>query len=106
MRLFAAQAPRRLAFAPAMYRALQDEARRYDVVHIHSLFLFPQFAAYRAAIAADVPYVVSPRGALDPYLRQRGRFVKAAADRLWQRSMLERAAALHVTSRRRGAADR
>ncbi len=98
VRLFAAHAPRRLAFSTAMYRALQDEARRYDVVHIHSLFLFPQFAAYRAAIGADVPYVVSPRGALDPYLRQRGRFVKATADRLWQRSMLERAAAVHVTS--------
>jgi glycosyltransferase involved in cell wall biosynthesis len=98
VRLFPARWPYRLAFSPAMYRALRDEAGMYDVVHIHSLFLFPQVAAYRAASGAGVPYVVSPRGALDPYLRRRGRAVKAAGDVLWQRGMLTRAAALHVTS--------
>ncbi len=45
-----------------------------------------------------MPYVVSPRGALDPYLRARSRPVKAIAGVLWQRRLLEGAAALHVTS--------
>ncbi len=98
VRLFAARSPYRLAFSPEMYRALREEAHAYDVVHIHSLFLFPQFAAYRAALSAGVPYIVSPRGALDPHLRKRARFAKAATNHLWQRSMLEHAAALHVTS--------
>ena len=98
MRLFPARWPRRLAFSPALSRALADEAPRCDVVHIHSLFLFPQFAAYRAARRARVPYVVSPRGSLDPHLRRRSRAVKAIGDALWQRSMLEDAAALHATS--------
>ena len=98
VRPFAARSPYRLAFSPEMYRALREEAHAYDVVHIHSLFLFPQFAAYRAALSSGVPYVVSPRGALDPHLRKRARLVKAATEQLWQRSMLEHAAALHVTS--------
>ena len=98
VRLFAAHSPHRLAFSPELFRALREEAHAYDLVHIHSLFLFPQFAAYRAALASGVPYVVSPRGALDPHLRKRGRLAKAAAEQLWQRSMLEHAAALHVTS--------
>jgi glycosyltransferase involved in cell wall biosynthesis len=98
VRLFPARWPYRLAFSPAMYRALRAEVRRYDVVHIHSLFLFPQFAAYCAARGAGVAYVVSPRGALDPYLRRRGRSVKVVAERLWQGAMLTRAAALHLTS--------
>jgi glycosyltransferase involved in cell wall biosynthesis len=98
VRLFPARWPYRLAFSPAMFRALRAEVRRYDVAHIHSLFLFPQFAAYRAASGASVPYVVSPRGALDPYLRQRGRSVKVVAERLWQGAMLTHAAALHLTS--------
>ncbi len=98
VRLFPARWPYRIAFSPGMYRALREEAGRYDVVHIHSLFLFPQFAAYRAAMHANVPYIVSPRGALDPHLRQRGQLVKTAAERLWQRSMFQHAAALHVTS--------
>lgn len=98
VRLFPAHAPRRLAFSPAMYAAVADLAPRYDVVHIHSLFLFPQFAAYRAAGGRHVPYIVSPRGSLDPHLRTRGRAVKAIAEALWQRRFLEHAAAIHVTS--------
>jgi glycosyltransferase involved in cell wall biosynthesis len=98
LRLFPAVWPRRLAFSPALWRALDEEASRYDVAHIHSLFLFPQFAAYRAARRSGVPYVVSPRGALDPYLRARSRPLKAMNDALWQRAMLAGAAALHVTS--------
>ncbi len=98
VRLFPARWPRRLAFSPELYRALAREARRCDVVHIHSLFLFPQFAAWRAARRAGVPYVVSPRGSLDPHLRRRSRAVKAIGDALWQRAMLEGASALHATS--------
>jgi glycosyltransferase involved in cell wall biosynthesis len=98
VRMFPARRPRRLAFSPDLRRALDEEAGRYDVVHIHSLFLFPQFAAYRAARRSGVPYVVSPRGALDPHLRARNRPLKAINDVLWQRSMLAGAAALHVTS--------
>ena len=98
VRLFRARWPYRLTFSPELYRALVRETGRYDVVHIHSLFLFPQWAAFRNAKRRDVPYVVSPRGALDPWLRARGRVQKAIADVLWQRRMLEAAAALHVTS--------
>jgi glycosyltransferase involved in cell wall biosynthesis len=98
VRLYAARRPQRLAFSPELWGALHEHAREYDVVHIHSLFLFPQFAAYRAARAAGVPYVVSPRGALDPHLRRRSRAVKAINDAVWQRAMLDGAARLHVTS--------
>lgn len=98
VRLYPAHAPRRLAFSPALYAALRDLAPRYDIVHVHSLFLFPQFAAWRAAGGRRVPCIVSPRGALDPHLRGRGRAVKAIAAAFWQRRFLEGAAAIHVTS--------
>jgi glycosyltransferase involved in cell wall biosynthesis len=98
LRTFPARWPRRLAFSPGLYASLSKEAAAYDIIHVHSLFLFPQFAAYRHAVRSRVPYVVSPRGALDPYLRQRSRGVKAFAGALWQRAFLERASALHVTS--------
>jgi glycosyltransferase involved in cell wall biosynthesis len=98
VRLFPAQAPRRLAFSPALFAAVNDLAPQYDVVHVHSLFLFPQFAAWRAANGRRIPYIVSPRGALDPHLRGRGRAVKAIADALWQSRFLGGAAAIHVTS--------
>ena len=37
----------------------------FDVVHLHSVFLFPTWAGARSAVRARVPYVLSPRGMLD-----------------------------------------
>lgn len=98
VRLFPAQLPYRLAYSPALGRALRAEVAGYDAVHIHSLYLYPQFAAARAAARFRVPFVVSPHGALDPWLRRRGRVQKTLAELVWQRRMLDRAAALHFTS--------
>jgi glycosyltransferase involved in cell wall biosynthesis len=100
VRLFRARPPRRLAFSPGLARSLKQELAQYDLVHIHSLYLFPQFAAYRSARRASVPHIVSICGAMDPWLRRRGRVRKGLVDFSWQRAMLEQAAALHF-----GAAD-
>jgi glycosyltransferase involved in cell wall biosynthesis len=96
--LFPARFPRRLARSPAMARALRDEVPASDVVHIHNLWQYPQYAAFRAAREAQVPYIVSPHGSLDPYLRRRGRLRKAVTSALWHRAMLEGAALIHVTT--------
>lgn len=93
--LVPARRPHRLAFAPRLPAVLRRRVAEADVVHVHSLFLFPQLAAYRAARAAGVPYIVSPSGALDPQLRGRSRVAKALAGALWQDRMLQQAAALH-----------
>jgi glycosyltransferase involved in cell wall biosynthesis len=88
----------RWSYSPALAERLSQIAKSADIVHIHSLNLYPQFAAFRAALKAYVPYVVSPRGALDPYLRSSGKWRKAIMNLWWQRRMLDDAAALHLTS--------
>lgn len=96
--IFNLRHPYRFVFSPALGRALSANAAEYDVIHIHSLFFYPQYVAWREARRADVPFVVSPHGALDPYLRRRSRVPKRLADLLWQRRMLDGAAAFHLTS--------
>ena len=98
LHLFSVQTPRRLAFSPSLARCLARVTRQYDLVHIHSLWLFPQFAAQWAARRTRVPYIVSPHGALDPYLRRHGRPQKVLTNLTWQRRMLRDAALLHVTT--------
>lgn len=96
--LFPLRRPYRLSRSPELRRALRREVARFDVVHVHSLYLAPQRDAGKEARRRNVPYVVSPHGALDPWLRRRGRLRKALAGAAWQRRMLRRAAALHFTS--------
>ena len=74
---------RRLYWAPALGRALENEIDKFDVVHLHSVFLWPTWAAARAACKAGVPYVLSPRGMLvKELIRRRSRLAKSA----WIRS--------------------
>lgn len=94
---FPVQRPKRLLYSPEMGRALAS-VDGYDVIHIHSLFLYPQYAAAAAARTKQIPYVVTTHGALQPHLRQRGQLRKWLTEYIWQRAMLNGAAALHVTT--------
>lgn len=100
--LFEVKEPLRLMYSPAMKRRLGAVIDQFDVLHVHSLWLYPQFAAQRAARRSGVPYVVSPHGSLDPYLRSRGRARKALSTLLWQRGMMKHAAVLHITTEEEG----
>lgn len=92
---------RRIYRAPALKAALAREVASFDVVHTHAIFLWPIWVAARAAHAAGVPYVVSPRGMLERDLvSERSPLMKGLWIAAIERHNLERAAALHVTSQR------
>jgi glycosyltransferase involved in cell wall biosynthesis len=96
---FASQRLRRLYWSPPMRPALKHAVPRASVVHLHSVFLWPTSAAARVAQAAQVPYVVAPRGMLVPELLQRkSPVIKAAWLALVERRTLAGAARLHVTT--------
>lgn len=97
VRLFRTRRPYRAAFSPEMARALHG-TERFDLVRIHSLFLFPQYAAWRYCRRTSTPYIVSIHGALDPYLRERGRLKKRLVSWTWQDEMLRCASAVHVAT--------
>lgn len=90
---------RRLHWCQSMHPALEREVASFDLVHLHSVFLWPTWAAARAAHAAGVPYIVSPRGMLGrEVVRRKSRWVKSAWIRLIEQKTLRDAAGLHVTA--------
>jgi glycosyltransferase involved in cell wall biosynthesis len=92
---------RRIYYSPAMRKALDARARQTDVVHAHSVFLWPTAAAARAAHAGGVPFVISPRGMLVPELiRKKSRAAKSAWIYLVERRNFARASVIHFTSER------
>jgi glycosyltransferase involved in cell wall biosynthesis len=103
IRYFPCPLVRRLYWAPALGRALHLELGKLDVVHLHSVFLWPTWAAARAARKARVPYVLSPGGMLvKDLIARRSRLTKSAWIHLIERSNVEQAAALHLTSQLEG----
>jgi glycosyltransferase involved in cell wall biosynthesis len=99
VRYFACPSLRRLYWAPALGRALEREIGTFDAVHLHSVFLWPTWAAARAARRARAPYVLAPRGMLiKELIARRSRLAKTAWIRCIERSNVEHASAVHVTS--------
>ena len=90
---------RRLYWSPAMGRMLKQEVGGFDLVHLHSVFLWPTLAGARAARGSSVPYVLSPRGMLvKDLVRARSRYAKAVWMAVIERTNLARASGIHVTS--------
>jgi glycosyltransferase involved in cell wall biosynthesis len=91
---------RRLYYSPTMMRALQRRIADFDVVHLHSVFLWPSWAAARVARTSSVPYVLSPRGMLVRELvRRKSRWLKTCWIRLIETRNIEKASAIHITSK-------
>ena len=105
---FPIQRPRWYHFSAPMGRALRRLVRESDVVHIHSVFLWPTTVAAFWCRRLGVPYVVHVAGSLDPVsLAKRYEGPRASAASRTKKWLylktigtrdLGGAAALHLTS--------
>jgi glycosyltransferase involved in cell wall biosynthesis len=90
---------RRIYWSPPLQRELEKQINEFDILHLHSIFLWPTWAAARAAREARKPYIIAPRGMLVKELFQRkSRFAKNLWIKLIEKKNLEHAAAIHVTT--------
>lgn len=97
---FAVPALRRLYWSPAMTKALWQRVADFDVVHIHSVFLWPTFVAARIARHRRIPYLLAPRGMLvEDLIRRKNQWVKRTWITLVERKNLANATLVHFTSR-------
>ena len=91
----------RLSWAPDLGRQLAEKVRGFDIVHLHSVFLWPTWIAARHARAQGVPYVISPRGMLvQELIERRNRVLKLLWNELIEKTNFRMAKAIHVTSDR------
>ena len=99
VRYFSTGLGRRLFRSPPMGRALFHNIRGFDVVHLHSVFLWPTSAAAFAARRVGVPYILAPRGMLvRELIARKNRVAKAVWMHVLERGNLSGASAIHVTS--------
>jgi glycosyltransferase involved in cell wall biosynthesis len=95
---FARTVPGSWKFSWPMTRWLWANAAACDVVHVHALFSYATIPGCRAAAHAPVPYVLRPLGTLSEWSLGRRRWKKRPYYALLERSHLEMASAIHVTS--------
>ncbi len=83
-------------YSPSLKQALNEAVRTHDIVHIHELWHFPHYAAYKSAIANGKPYCITTHGTLSPWALRH----KYARKRIYmqsiQRRILSHASCLHA----------
>lgn len=85
---------------PSVNRFLMENLQRLrpDIVHIHALWMWCSHLAMKASYKLGIPYVISPRGMLDPWAFHHKWWKKLPAWWLYQRRDLVHAAAFCVTA--------
>ena len=93
-------------YSSALHRRIQQLASEHDIVHIHGIWQFPDWAAAAAARRAGVPYVITPHGSLQPARLRKSSLKKRISAVLADRAMLNQASCLHATAADEAAAFR
>lgn len=69
-----------------------------NILHIHGLWVLVNHAATQLALKYNIPFILAPRGMLEPWSLQQKKWKKQIALWLYQRKDIERATALHATA--------
>ena len=89
------------SFAPGLPGSLFKA--KPDIVHVHGVWQFQAAAVHAWSLATGRPYVVTPHGMLEPWIRARSAKLKKAVSSLYQNSFLKRAGGFHIlTEKERG----
>ena len=85
-------------YSSELHRRIEQLASEHDIVHIHGIWQFPDWAAAAAARHAGVPYVITPHGSLQPARLKKSSLKKRVSAVLADRAMLNQASCLHATA--------
>ncbi len=97
----------RWRFSPGSEKALAQLVAETDVVHVHGLWMWPQWAAARQAARQGKPLVITSHGMLQPWMWQRQAWPHRLKKTVYWRGLafpaFQRAAVIHaVTPREAG----
>ncbi|MBD2292593.1 glycosyltransferase [Anabaena sphaerica FACHB-251] len=89
---------RRYKFSLGLLKWLKDNAKNFDIAHIHALFSPVSSAAAIVCRQQNLPYILRPLGTLDPADLQKKKQLKNLYVALLERGNIAGAAAIHFTS--------
>jgi len=95
---FHIQCPRFWGTSLPMAEKIKITLRDFDIVHLHSLYMFHTLMTGYYCRKYGVPYIMRPHGTLDPYIHKRHRYRKKILESLYENKNIKHASAIHFTT--------
>ena len=73
--------------------------KELSLIHTHGLWMYPNVASRVAANKYNIPLVISPRGMLEPWARERAKLKKKLAWFFYEKKNIKSARLFHVTAK-------
>ena len=83
-------------YSPGLFQFVANRLDNAQIAHSHGLWMYLNWATFRAARAQKKPFIVSPHGMLEPWALARSTAKKRFLRALFQDQVLRRAACLHA----------
>lgn len=77
-------------------------ASKFDILHGHGIWQMPIHNMTQLASKKNIPFVITPRGMLEPWALNAGKWKKKLALSLYQRTDLTKAVCIHTTAQMEG----
>lgn len=84
------------SYSSELERAIQKGVNNFDIIHIHEIWHYPQYIAYKAAKKTGKPYIITIHGSLDPWCLNYKSFKKKIYSSLIQKRVLKEASVIHA----------
>lgn len=91
--------PQKIKYSKGLYTAIESSLVKDSIIHVHSLWNYPSFIAYRIAKKYNIPLVVSVRGTMYTWALEQRKYMKKFAMALFQKKMLQYASSIHITEK-------
>lgn len=85
-------------YSTALAKALAARVPEHDLIHIHEIWHYPCYIAYKNARKANKPYIVTVHGELEPWCVDHKALKKRIYSALIQKRILNEAAAIHAVT--------
>ena len=69
---------------------------KIEIIHIHGVWMYPQFIAAKFAIKHNIPFIMTPHGMYEPWLWSKSKFKKQAYFKFISKPVFSKANLIHT----------
>jgi len=89
---------KRYFYSHSLKKSIVSQIHNFDLVHIQGTFVYPTLIAAKESWLAGKPFIITPRGAWDPWSLRQKRLKKKLYFEVFERRWINRAVAIHYTT--------